>query len=968
MISSKKALMKFQKFKQKAALLNCTSTPGFSTPRTPSDRVTERVEILRRTPLRPCFSESDMNTPVANASLLHTTNNIEYDDADENYSFYEEQESHLPQNNGLNTFQMQMEIVDLRNEVKLLQGSTSSTDDRAELLDLLEEKEEEIAANKKELIYMQHKFDDIQNGLKEIEKERHNLRDKTDSLENKNKELMTHLSNREREVEALSKRCVFQEEKKKESLMLMRKNQDLQKTINEVQGKCSTFEKKSKDLQEKQRNNEAVMTSLKDQKFQKENTINELTASLASSKVKMDTLAKENEQAQGNIALLITEKQTCIEQMNGMQDNNINSQKRIDQLEELLSDQRAAVSSLRTEIITLAQDHKTQMQDIRNYHSQRDEDVATRHKDEIEFLKKETNHAINNLKSQLENKSQANATLEIQMSQKLSDTENLRRELDITNNKFLSVSSEKQQLDQQVQSLQLQHEESRKRIVSLSKSLDQSQVDYSNLTSKTTSMQHDVKVIEEKYSQSSRKEQELSTIVTSLQEEAQQHTKKEQQNQLIISNLRKDKKLLEESKVSFDTETQNAQNEMRKEIENLQQKYDVKAQEYEENTKASKSSLIKKEEVVKALKENVRLHNGQIETQKAKIAELKTQIKSDEMDAAEIVSEFETQFQTLRQDYNVMEQKAKTYADEKNRVENDLQRQMENILRQKSQNEAEMNQLITVLQEDKNTLEARYETKLKDTRLKDHKTITSLVNKLNAKELIIDKANKEIISLENEQNKFRDDYDKSIATLQHNIEYIQIQSEQAEHNHHEAIESIQNGMANKDGEIANLHAELEKVHEVLDERTTLLGDMVEQNKALSSELDEARSLVGELQDESDLYLRSKEKVEFLIHKKEAEFKEKEMMYQKKLREDRQMYEHKVQEVGNYKDLYKEAKVLEKESSEYQKEVVMLKDKIKRQEKYIKKLLENKNSNNIMNTGNRRTSAGTGLRMVKAADR
>ena len=215
MISSKKALMKFQKFKQKAALLNCTSTPGFSTPRTPSDRVTERVEILRRTPLRPCFSESDMNTPVANASLLHTTNNIEYDDADENYSFYEEQESHLPQNNGLNTFQMQMEIVDLRNEVKLLQGSTSSTDDRAELLDLLEEKEEEIAANKKELIYMQHKFDDIQNGLKEIEKERHNLRDKTDSLENKNKELMTHLSNREREVEALSKRCVFQEEKKK---------------------------------------------------------------------------------------------------------------------------------------------------------------------------------------------------------------------------------------------------------------------------------------------------------------------------------------------------------------------------------------------------------------------------------------------------------------------------------------------------------------------------------------------------------------------------------------------------------------------------------------------------------------------------------------------------------------------------------------------------------------------------------
>lgn len=239
---------------------------------------------------------------------------------------------------------------------------------------------------------------------------------------------------------------------------------------------------------------------------------------------------------------------------------------------------------------------------------------------------------------------------------------------------------------------------------------------------------------------------------------------------------------------------------------------------------------------------------------------------------------------------------------------------------------------------------------------------------MNAKELVIDKVNKEMIYLQKEQNTYRDDYDKSITALQHNIEYVKIQSEQAEQKHHEDIESIQNEMANKDGEINNLHVELQKVHEVLDERTTLLGDMVEQNKALSSELDEARALVGELQDESDLYLRSKEKVEFLIHKQEAEFKEKEMIYQNKLREEKQMYERKVKEVGNYKDLYKEAKALEKESSEYQKEVVMLKDKIKRQEKYMKKLLENKNGNNIMNAGNRRTSVGTGLKMVKAADR
>ena len=220
---SKKTLAKFQKFRERAVLLNCTSTPHvFNTPhQTPRNRgVTEREEILKRTPLRPCFSESDMNTPVNTTSLLQPATNIEYHDIEDDYSYnnsiYNDQENQQHHGNGLNTFQMQMEIVDLRNEIKLLKGGgSSSTDDRAELLDLLQEKDEEIKVNKKELAYMQDKFDDIQEGLKMIEKERHSLRDKADSLEKESMKLRTHLSNREREVSKLSQRCSFQEEKKK---------------------------------------------------------------------------------------------------------------------------------------------------------------------------------------------------------------------------------------------------------------------------------------------------------------------------------------------------------------------------------------------------------------------------------------------------------------------------------------------------------------------------------------------------------------------------------------------------------------------------------------------------------------------------------------------------------------------------------------------------------------------------------
>ena len=330
---------------------------------------------------------------------------------------------------------------------------------------------------------------------------------------------------------------------------------------------------------------------------------------------------------------------------------------------------------------------------------------------------------------------------------------------------------------------------------------------------------------------------------------------------------------------------------------------------------------------------------------------------------AEIVSGLEVQLKSLRNDYKSMEQKAQSYKDEINRVENNLQRQMEKTLREKSQNEADMNQLITELQDDKKTIEAKFETKVKD----QLKTITGLVNKLNSKELLIDKTNREMKSLQKKQNVCQDEYENTIQSLQHNIERLEIKSQQVEHEHHEAIESIQNEIVNKDEDVNYLQNELDKVHEVLDDRTKLLGNMVEQNKTVFSDLEEARALVTELQDESEIYLRSKEKVEFLIHKREAEFKEKETFYQKKLKEEKQMYEEKVKEIGSYKKMYKEAKALERESSESQKEIVVLKDKIKRQENYIRKLQE-KNSNSMMNAGNRRTSVGTSLKMVKANER
>merc|ERR1711862_262483 len=110
-------------------------------------------------------------------------------------------------------------------------GSSSFEDDRVQLLDLLEETDEEIANKHDELLHVYNKFEYIKTELKNIEDERHTLRVKSESLESKNKDLKIQLNNREREVAALSQRCSFQEEKKKESLAFLRKNQDLQKAL-----------------------------------------------------------------------------------------------------------------------------------------------------------------------------------------------------------------------------------------------------------------------------------------------------------------------------------------------------------------------------------------------------------------------------------------------------------------------------------------------------------------------------------------------------------------------------------------------------------------------------------------------------------------------------------------------------------------------------------------------------------------
>lgn len=139
-------------------------------------------------------------------------------------------------------------------------------------------------------------------------------------------------------------------------------------------------------------------------------------------------------------------------------------------------------------------------------------------------------------------------------------------------------------------------------------------------------------------------------------------------------------------------------------------------------------------------------------------------------------------------------------------------------------------------------------------------------------------------------------------------------------------------------EKSNALRELDDARLALDERKETLLNMVAQNRQLSDDYAEARTLVSELQDEMDSYIREKSCAEtkLLVLEKQA------IENEAKLKED--VEKERVSRMHVEADLVKTrksmvlAKKKEKHSSDLEKENEMLKDKIKRQEAFLQKKL------------------------------
>jgi chromosome segregation ATPase len=133
---------------------------------------------------------------------------------------------------------LQSEVSDLRLRIKILDKDGN----RADLLDLIEAKEEECREKGDQLQKLNEKLDRIEKGLAEIEAERLSLTNRVNELERENERTEKQLRLREAEITSLSKRCLDQAEELK---VVTAFRVDKNSMAKEIESLKESMEKKS---------------------------------------------------------------------------------------------------------------------------------------------------------------------------------------------------------------------------------------------------------------------------------------------------------------------------------------------------------------------------------------------------------------------------------------------------------------------------------------------------------------------------------------------------------------------------------------------------------------------------------------------------------------------------------------------------------------------------------------------------
>eukprot|EP00559_Dactyliosolen_fragilissimus_P000055 CAMPEP_0184874038 /NCGR_PEP_ID=MMETSP0580-20130426/42172_1 /TAXON_ID=1118495 /ORGANISM="Dactyliosolen fragilissimus" /LENGTH=892 /DNA_ID=CAMNT_0027377005 /DNA_START=443 /DNA_END=3121 /DNA_ORIENTATION=+ len=391
-------------------------------------------------------------------------------------------------------------------------------------------------------------------------------------------------------------------------------------------------------------------------------------------------------------------------------------------------------------------------------------------------------------------------------------------------------------------------------------------------------------------------------------------------SQKIITDLKND---LESKREELLLKTSAFQN-LEVEFSNLEKNSNLRIQSLEGNVKNLNLSLSRKNMEINALESDKILKlEERVSSLQGENLTLTDKISATEVEAAEIVEE--------------LDQKLERTTEE-----------LSSLQKQKNEELTALKEMMNTLKEEVSNLSAELEQHEKMRKEKDdqiHEMEKNMLTKSQENtnlEKNVNELKDELVLLIDAFDASKKEYEGKLVALELDLDQQRTYAEDDAAAFQEDFDQLQDMAREAEEKLAKQEIELEDTRSLLEERTKLLEEMVSQNRKLANDLQEARELVAQLQEESDKFTKRIDDAEAKYEKSRKElgniYNEHEMEIQSEfsLRESIQF------ELERAKKELRLAQTECKAIPKLKDEIKLLEDKVERQKNFLeRKILREK---------------------------
>lgn len=538
---------------------------------------------------------------------------------------------------------------------------------------------------------------------------------------------------------------------------------------------------------------------------------------------------------------------------------------------------------------------------------QAEESKAEQAQEMVERLK-ESDHAITGLKSDLG--AASGALEELRAEKARSDRE-----------KDQEIAALRSELEAARADLGAQLEESRSAAASLEAALAERDAD-------ATAFRTD---LEEAQAQLSRSSDEATSRILSLQEELRSAADSIEKKELAMNELRTSSGAAAEvagaeiRTLKDELERADALVEERGKVEaglrkELSDKDGSIAKLQEKLRRSAEQVDEQQERILELTDVELRGAKEDVSRLEAEVSRLKEKMAATEMDGAEVVSDLEKQIEQGRCKVVQLEQVIEKRGEEHRETVASLEMDMAKVNKERAAIDREYQSQWTKLQ-------------------KRQEEVVALEKKRTEQDSKMQSLRAELDLLIQAQERTKKDHASAIVRLELELDRERTRAEEIAAECEQDLKKMSTALSAAEEKVAANAAELEGKDAIMTDRTKLLSDMVAQNKELENDLVEARQIASDLQEESERYMGEKESAEMAVAKLQKELDRREEQFLAAMHKERTSRERLEDELFQTNRALENAKKDGKEYEELEKENQDLKDKVKRQEAYLRRKLE-----------------------------